>query len=70
LDTPGLESLSNVIVHVAAILAALSEGPLHRIILVVKYERTDIMIRYIRSFLKTFARYKKIVTVAVTHIDT
>ena len=43
LDTPGFGSSINKVDHAAGIIAALTEGPLNRIIIVVKFDRIDTM---------------------------
>ena len=43
-DTPGMGSMENTFHHAIGILAALTEGPIDRILLVIKYhKRIDIV---------------------------
>ena len=43
-DTPGVGSTKNTFLHAIGILAALTEGPIDRILLVIKYhKRIDIV---------------------------
>ncbi|CAD8192737.1 unnamed protein product [Paramecium octaurelia] len=69
LDTPGYGSKQEKIIHAVGVLNALSEGPLRQILLVVKWERLDIIQDYLKSMVVKFRRYKHLLTVAVTHWD-
>ncbi|CAD8085601.1 unnamed protein product [Paramecium sonneborni] len=69
IDTPGFESESDKLLHVAGVVAALSLGNVNRILVFVKFERDDRMISSIRQILSPIKRYKDIVTIIVTHLD-
>lgn len=69
LDTPGFGCNSNKIQHVAGVLAALAEGPLNRIIILLKFDRTDTMINQLKVILPAFCRYRVMITVIVTFWD-
>jgi len=49
LDTPGIGALSDKMAHGLNIRSALIEGPLNRILLLVRFERTEIMITEIKK---------------------
>ncbi|CAD8214699.1 unnamed protein product [Paramecium pentaurelia] len=70
LDTPGFGSSNNKIEHAVGVLNALTEGPLNQIFLVVKWERLGLMRNYIKNMVQIFMRYRNLVTLAVTHMDT
>ncbi|CAD8125523.1 unnamed protein product [Paramecium sonneborni] len=67
IDTPPIGSSSEKIRNAQGIKNALCEGPLNQIILVVKWERSDIMKNFIKKMVIYFRKYRKIITVAVTH---
>ncbi|CAD8126935.1 unnamed protein product [Paramecium sonneborni] len=70
LDTPGFGSKQEKIIHAVGVLNALSEGPVHQIFLIVKWERLDMMQDFIKNMVTKFMRYRYLLTVTVTHWDT
>lgn len=69
LDTPGFGVSKDKIKHVAGVLAALAEGPLNRILILLKNERIDLMIDALKKILPIFHRFRLMITVVVTFWD-
>lgn len=69
LDTPGLGSDSSKVAHVAGILSALAEGPLNRIFIVTKFERTPTILDDVKKLITPFLNYRVMITVVVTWWD-
>ncbi|KAM3132486.1 hypothetical protein pb186bvf_015445 [Paramecium bursaria] len=69
LDTPGFGSDKQMLPHAAAIIAALQEGPVDRIIIVVKFDRIPLMKKSIQDSILPIKRYLNIITILVTHWD-
>lgn len=69
MDTPGYGADEDKIKHVAGVLAALAEGPLNRICLIVKFERIETMMKNIRDLVPAFMNFKVMITVIVTCWD-
>jgi GTPase SAR1 family protein len=69
LATPGFGASVKKIDHVAGIMAAFTEGPVNRIILVVKLERIESMVNALKRIIAPFSRYRELITILVTHWD-
>lgn len=69
MDTPGYGAEEDKIKHVGGVLAALAEGPLNRICLIVKFERIETMMKNIRDLLSAFMNFRVMITVIVTFWD-
>ncbi|CAD8201331.1 unnamed protein product [Paramecium octaurelia] len=69
LDTPGFGSDSQKIDHIAGVLSALSEGPVNRIAIIVKFARTDVIIEDVKKIIPALMNYRHLMTVIVTCWD-
>ncbi|CAD8149836.1 unnamed protein product [Paramecium octaurelia] len=69
IDTPGLEPEQNKLDHVAGVLCALSEGPINRIAILIKFARTITIIEQVNRMLIPFMNYRHMITVIVTVWD-
>ena len=69
IDTPGFGSSSDRLAHSIGILAGLTEGPLNRLLVVIKYERVGVMVDVASKILKVVRRYIHLVTIIITHWD-
>ena len=71
LDTPGFGSFDEeILTHTIGILAALTDGPINRILIVVKHEpRIDILLKDIDKILRFVKEYRTIISIIVTHKD-
>lgn len=69
LDTPGFGSESKKIDHVAGVISALSEGPINRIVFIVRFHRTNTIIDDVKTILPAFMNYRDMITVIVTCWD-
>ncbi|CAK69183.1 unnamed protein product (macronuclear) [Paramecium tetraurelia] len=68
-DTPGFDASEDKLLHAAGVIAALAQGDVNRILIVVKCERTDIMIKNIKKVIGSIQRYKDLITIVVTYWD-
>ncbi|CAD8097347.1 unnamed protein product [Paramecium sonneborni] len=68
-DTPGFEALEDKLLHAAGVIAALAQGDVNRILIVVKCERTDIMINNLKKIIAPIQRYQDLITIIVSHWD-
>ncbi|CAD8118835.1 unnamed protein product [Paramecium sonneborni] len=69
LDTPGIGAQDDKMKCYGGILAALSEGPLNRIMIVENHARVDYIVKEIKERTKVFARYKPMITAVITCFD-
>ncbi|KAM3133696.1 hypothetical protein pb186bvf_014242 [Paramecium bursaria] len=69
LDTPGFGAVTDRLAHSIGILAGLTEGPINRILIVVRYERLGMMIEQATRICKVVWKYMPLVTVIITHWD-
>ncbi|CAD8170805.1 unnamed protein product [Paramecium octaurelia] len=68
-DTPGFDAQEDKLLHAAGVIAALAQGEVNRILIVIKCERTDIMIKNIKKIIEPISRYKDLITFIVTYWD-
>ena len=69
-DTPGISFAYDILKHSIAILAALTNGPIHKILLVVEYKyRLDSLYQEIHKIIPLVERYKDLLGVVITHFD-
>ncbi|CAD8085603.1 unnamed protein product [Paramecium sonneborni] len=68
-DTPGFEAREDKLLHAAGVIAALSQGNVNRILIVVKCDRTDLMIKNIKKIIGTIQRYRDFITIVVSYWD-
>ncbi|CAK72866.1 unnamed protein product (macronuclear) [Paramecium tetraurelia] len=69
LDTPGFGSESKKLDHIAGVLSALSEGPINRIVFIVRFTRTNVIMEDVKKILPAFIKYRHMITVIVTCWD-
>ncbi|CAD8118442.1 unnamed protein product [Paramecium primaurelia] len=69
LDIPSYDSYSKNVNYYVSVLSALSEGPLNRLIIVVKFNQTRIIIEDVKKILRTFYNYCSLITVIITFWD-
>ncbi|KAM3131515.1 hypothetical protein pb186bvf_016445 [Paramecium bursaria] len=70
IDSPGIGAYSSAFVHAIGILAALTDGPINQILLVVKYKkRIDILRQQIEESITIIKQYYQITTIIITHWD-
>lgn len=55
--------------HVAGVISALAEGPISKIVIVTKYNRTNLIIKDVGLNLPAFRNYLHMITVVVTFWD-
>jgi GTPase Era involved in 16S rRNA processing len=68
-DTPGFGTDENKVQHAAAIVGALTNEKVTRILVVVKFERNALMKASLEVSLNPVKRYFELVTIVVTHWD-
>ncbi|CAD8077126.1 unnamed protein product [Paramecium primaurelia] len=68
-DTPGFDAIEDKLLHAAGVIAALAQGDVNRILVVVKCERTDLMIKNIKKIIGSIQRYKDLITIIVSYWD-
>ena len=51
LDTPGFGILEDKIGHAVGVLNALAEGPINRLLIVIKLERIDLMTSFLKPMI-------------------
>ena len=68
-DTPGFGAVNDRLAHSIGILAGLTEGPIIRILIVVKYDRIDIMLESVSRICKIVYKYMDLVTLIISHLD-
>jgi GTPase Era involved in 16S rRNA processing len=68
-DTPGFGNDKNKVQHAAAIVGALTNEKVSRILVVVKFDRSATMKKSLKKSLKPVKRYFELVTIVVTHWD-
>lgn len=69
LDTPGIGSDSKKIDHIAGVLSAIAQGPLNRIMIVTKFERTSSIFEEVKKLIPAFLKYVVMITVVITCCD-
>ncbi|CAD8094292.1 unnamed protein product [Paramecium primaurelia] len=69
LDTKGFRQNSKKTDHIASVLSAISEGPIHRIFITTKYATTNSIVQDVEKILTTFMKYRILVTVIITFWD-
>lgn len=69
LDTPGFGSESKKIDHIAGVLSAISQGPINRIVIVTKFDRTNSIFEEVKKNLPAFVKYTVMITVVITCWD-
>ncbi|CAK84528.1 unnamed protein product (macronuclear) [Paramecium tetraurelia] len=69
LDTPGFGNSENKLDHIAGVLSALSEGPINRIFILLRFQRTDWIKSNVKTILPAFMNYINMITVIITFWD-
>lgn len=70
IDTPGFGNVDAPLTHMAGILAALKQGPIRRIFLVVEAQnREPNLLEEITKIALPFLRYMNLTTIIVTKLD-
>lgn len=69
LDTPGTSSKNNKMMNFASLRLALCEGPLNGILVVIKYDRMDLVEDDLLRALITLSNYEEKIILVITYLD-